>query len=133
MSLDRNANTENRIRRNWQRLREGGATADVHVEAPLENTGSAIVLLLAANGGLENNSGSLQITLVFNEVPSGTIDGTNATFTLAHTPVAGTLLLFVNGLLMNEGGDYTLSTNTITFAAGAKPEAGDWMKATYLR
>lgn len=53
-------------------------------------------------------------TLVFNEVPSGTVDGNNTVFTLLNTPIS--LLLFVNGQLFQGGGtDYTLSGLTITF------------------
>jgi hypothetical protein len=52
------------------------------------------------------------------ETPSGTINGTNVTFTLAHSPnPAGSLELFLNGLQQNRGVDYTLSTNTITFTS----------------
>lgn len=54
-----------------------------------------------------------------NETPSGTINGTNVTFTLAHSPSpAGSLILVLAGLTQwqNGSGDYTLSTNTITFA-----------------
>jgi len=60
------------------------------------------------------------------ETPSGTINGTNASFTLAHTPnpPAG-LLLFKNGrLMMPAGVDYTLAGNTITYATASIPQAG---------
>ena len=60
---------------------------------------------------------------VYSETPTGTCDGTNATFTLANTPTTGTLRLFKNGvrLAAGAGADYTLSAATITFAAGSKP------------
>lgn len=116
--LDRNADDASRIRRNWQRLRNGDLTGSIR---------------LVVDGGIENVDGGLQLTVEFNETPTGTIDGSNAAFVLSHTPVAGTLMLYVNGLLMLEGGDYTLSTATVTFATGAIPETGDWIRATYLR
>lgn len=72
-------------------------------------------------------------TAVWMETPAGTINGANAVFTLAHSPVAGTLMLYVNGLLMLEGGDYSLSGGTVTFVTAAKPETGDWIRATYSR
>lgn len=67
---------------------------------------------------------------VFNEVPGGAIDGSNVTFTLAHTPAANTLALFVNGLLQEGGGaDYSLSGGTITMTI--PPLAGSSMRAFY--
>lgn len=58
-------------------------------------------------------------TAVNNETPSGAFDGVNTTFTLAHTPLAGTLLLFLNGQFQHPGvsADYTLSGDTITYNA----------------
>jgi hypothetical protein len=70
---------------------------------------------------------------VFNEIPAGTINGVNTSFTLAHSPEGSTLMVYVNGLLMLQGGDYTLSAKTITFLTGAVPEAGDWMRAAYRK
>ncbi len=55
-------------------------------------------------------------TAVNDETPAGTINGSNKVFTLAHTPLAGTLLLFLNGAFQSPVTDYTLATNTITFA-----------------
>ena len=69
---------------------------------------------------------------VFNEVPSGTINGTNVTFTLAHTPQAGTAL-HLNGLRQTPGAtnDFTISGATITF--NAAPIVGDEILADYLK
>ncbi len=63
------------------------------------------------------------------EIPSGTIDGVNDTFTLTVAPTL--LMLFVNGVKVREGAgnDYTLSGNTITFTAGAIPKTGDSLEA----
>src|SRR5712664_613045 len=59
------------------------------------------------------------------EVPVGTINGVNATFTLAHTvSPAASLKLFLNGQELIAGGtDYTLATATITMVAA--PKTGD--------
>lgn len=55
---------------------------------------------------------------VTREVPSGTLNGTNTNFTLVSAPLSGTEEVFLNGLLQNggAGNDYTIATNTITFA-----------------
>ena len=61
---------------------------------------------------------------VTREIPSGSVNGTNAVFTLANTPVSGTEQVFLNGMLQNAGAgnDYTISGSTITFASA--PDAG---------
>lgn len=66
-------------------------------------------LIVAA---IENNS-----YFVWNETPTGTINGSNTVFTLANTPNPLTSLkVFVNGMLMKaEGEDYTLVGGIITF------------------
>lgn len=70
------------------------------------------------------------INFADNEIPSGTINGSNVTFGLAHTPnPAGSLQLFRNGLLQIAGTEYTLATATITFATA--PLTGDTLVAWY--
>lgn len=53
---------------------------------------------------------------VDNEVPTGTKNDTNKTFTLANTPVSGTEHIYLCGLRLTPGAgnDYTISGNTIT-------------------
>lgn len=67
------------------------------------------------------------------ETPTGTINGTNAAFTVAHAPVGSSLQLYKNGQQMIAGAsaDYTLSTSTVTFNAGAIPKTGDVLIAFY--
>lgn len=49
-------------------------------------------------------------------VPTGTINGINAAFTLANTPTTGSLTVVLNGALQIDGGvDYTLAGTTVTF------------------
>jgi hypothetical protein len=69
------------------------------------------------------------------EVPAGTINGSNTVFTLTYTPSAGSLIFMVNGVAQNPFGstrDFTISGATITMttapAGGATP---DWLMATY--
>jgi hypothetical protein len=52
---------------------------------------------------------------VFDEVPSGTINGTNVTFTLAFTPATGSVRLYKNGQRLKLTTDYTISGGTITY------------------
>ncbi len=66
------------------------------------------------------------------EVPSGAINGSNVTFTLANTPLAGKEDVFLNGLLQNAGGgnDYTISGDTITY--NSAPQTGDILLVSYI-
>ena len=67
---------------------------------------------------------------VENEVPTGTVNGSNATFTLAGTPnPAASLQLYVNGVHLKVTEDYTLSTATITFVI--PPDTGSLILASY--
>lgn len=72
---------------------------------------------------------------VDNETPGGTIDGVNATFTLANAPnPSGSLILvqrFASGgsAVLLQGTDYTLSSATITMTS--PPATGDALAAWY--
>lgn len=73
---------------------------------------------------------------VWREVPSGSTNGTNPTFTLAHNPdPPESLMVFKNGLCLSPGtsNDYTLSGQTITFMPGAIPLSGSNLFVNYVR
>lgn len=85
-------------------------------------------LLVQSSGGSSNYATA--------ETPSGTIDGVNGTFTLAHTPTDNPLLVVqtaiqYNGNPVGTNADFTISGSTITFAAGSIPSSGAWMLAWY--
>lgn len=66
------------------------------------------------------------------ETPAGTINGTNAVFTLANTPYpTASLSLFKNGVLQRPSTDYLLSGNTVTFQTPAIPKTGDTLVSSY--
>jgi hypothetical protein len=67
------------------------------------------------------------------ETPAGTIDGSNATFTLAHAASPGASLeLFRNGMMQKGGGfDYSLAGSTVVFASASIPQSGDTLAAWY--
>lgn len=70
-------------------------------------------------------------TQVFNETPSGTVNGVNTTFTLASAPSpAASLHFYKNGQLLYAGGaDFTLTTNSISTTVA--PKTGDVISADY--
>jgi len=65
------------------------------------------------------------------ETPGGTVDGVNNMLTLAYTPLGSSMLLFRNGLYLTPNLDYTLASQTITFASGLTPQPGDTLTASY--
>lgn len=74
---------------------------------------------------------STPTTTVDEEVPSGSLDGINTVFTLANEPSpASSLQLYINGLRMHSGVDFTLTGNTITLI-GFIPGPGQNIVASY--
>lgn len=57
-------------------------------------------------------AGSPGSTFVVGETPSGTVPGTS--FTLAHSPVSGSVSLYRNGIRLSVTTDYTISVGSIT-------------------
>lgn len=117
-----------------------GATFGVSRSAVIDATGA----IDAASGNLTDclhvdgtsapcSSGTTSAPMFVDaEVPAGTIDGSNAAFTLANAPTPpSSLMLFRNGLLLTQGGDYTLSSNALTFQTGAVPQPSDILLASY--
>lgn len=77
--------------------------------------------------------GMTDADFVVRETPSGTVNSSNVTFTLANTPIAGTEQIYLNGILQDEGGgnDYTISGATITFVVA--PETGSKIRVSYIK
>lgn len=67
------------------------------------------------------------------ETPAGTIDGTNATFTLAYTPSASgsSLRIFLDGVFLRPVTDYTLVGKTLTIDPASIPNPGQSFLAYY--
>lgn len=65
-----------------------------------------------------------------NEIPTGLINGANVTYTLAATPSAAGIALYLNGLRQTVTTDYSLSGATITMVTA--PATGDALFADYF-
>jgi hypothetical protein len=72
-------------------------------------------------------------THIIRETPSGAVNGTNTTFTLANTPIAGSEMVFVNGMLQDAGtgNDYTITGATITMLY--TPLTNDKIRVSYIK
>lgn len=82
------------------------------------STGSWVDITISATGG---SGGS---TLGF-EIPTGTIDGNNAVFTVTHVP----LYIVLNGATYFENDGYTLSGFTVTMLI--VPETGSTLRSAF--
>jgi hypothetical protein len=84
-------------------------------------------------GSTATPTGLTSSNFVTRETPSGLVNGSNTTYTLANTPLSGTEHFYWNGLLMEAGAgaDYTISGNTIT--ALSAPISGDKLRISYLK
>lgn len=66
------------------------------------------------------------------EVPTGTINGSNAVFTLANAPSPATSLeVWLNGIRLKVTEDYTLASATLTLLVA--PDVGSLLLVNYRR
>jgi hypothetical protein len=71
--------------------------------------------------------------IVVGEVPSGLINSSNTSYTIANTPVTDSVSVYLNGLRQREGSayDYTISGTSITFAKA--PRTGSDLLVDYFK
>jgi hypothetical protein len=96
-------------------VEEGSSNADKSYLSTVNQGGTlgtttVTFVQFGSGGGLATSN------FVTRETPSGLLNGTNTTFGLAFTPVTGSELIFLNGILqqVGAGNDYTISGTTIT-------------------
>lgn len=77
--------------------------------------------------------GLLTSNFVDKEIPSGSINSSNTTFTLANTPTAGSEHGYLNGVLQESGAgnDYTISGSVITYLTA--PLTGEKLRFSYRK
>ena len=110
----------------------GTANADLGFVSTADAGGTlgttAITWIQFSGAGSGLGSGSF----VFNQIPTGAINGSNTSFALASTPVAGTVRVYRNGMLQEagSGNDYTISGVTITYLYA--PATGEQLRVHYI-
>lgn len=80
--------------------------------------------------GPQGIPGTSAVANIGSEIPAGTLDAANKTFTLSHLPLAGTLILQLNGVTQMEGREFLLVNFTVTYLFA--PKADDWHFANYF-
>lgn len=107
-----------------------GSTAFVTliVASPAAGTWDFQLCIASGAGG-----GLTASNFVTRETPTGLVNGSNTTYTLANTPTSGTESVFLNGILQEPGAgnDYTISGATITYLAA--PVSGDKIRVSYMK
>lgn len=131
-------------------LEEAAANAGLDIKAGtggqliITNAGTAAAWASMSGDATLSNTGALSITrtqgtgfnrytdFVHHVTPTGTVNGSNTTFTLPATPWAGSVRLYLDGLLMEPGAgnDYTISGATITMLSA--PPTGTKLRAFYM-
>jgi hypothetical protein len=111
-------------------VEEGSANADT-VWLCTSNQGGTLNTTAITWQQIPTSAGLTNSNFADKETPSGSINGSNVTFTLANTPVSGSEHLYLNGQLLESGAgnDYTISSATITMASA--PGSGERLKASY--
>lgn len=113
-------------------VEEGTANADT-IWLCTSNAGGTLGTTAITWLQIPTSAGLLNANFVDKEIPSGSINGSNVTFTLANTPTAGSEHLYLNGVLQESGSgnDYTISSATITMTTA--PASGEKLRATYRK
>lgn len=113
----------------------GTPSTQAFSDSPAVGTGPTAAMSDHKHGMPASPGGLSAANFVFGETPGGAVNGSNAAFTCAQAPTAGTQRVYKNGIRQNVGAglDYTFATLTITFLAGNIPQTGDILLVDYLK
>ena len=111
---------------------EGTANADT-AWLCTSNSGGTIGTTAITWQQTPTSAGLSSSNFVDKEVPSGSINGSNVTFTLANTPISGSEHVYLNGVLQESGGgnDYTITGAVITYLSA--PLSGEKLRVSYRK
>lgn len=92
---------------------------------------TAIIKILEIASLASASTGGITLTgTMTQEVPGGTIDGSNTAFTIGNTPISSSYFtLYVNGVYQRLGQDYTRTGINITMIVA--PSVGQQLDAVY--
>ena len=116
----------------WVTVQEGTAGADTTWLSTADSGGTLETTAITFSNPI-TAGGLTDSNFVDKEVPSGTIDGANVTYTLANTPIAGSEHIYLNGVLQESGAgnDYTITGATITYIVAIL--TGEKLRVTYRK
>lgn len=113
-------------------VEEGTANADT-IWLCTANQGGTINTTAITFQQIPTTAGLTNTNFVDKEVPSGSINGSNAAFTLSSTPISGSEHIYLNGVLQESGAgnDYTITGSAITMLFA--PLTGEKLRVTYRK
>lgn len=115
-------------------LTDGSAylVAGTGISITTGSNGQITIESTSTEGG-RSGTGGLLTELVLNETPAGAIDGSNTAFTVANTPSdPSTVMLWLNGQLLTQGSDFSVSGKNIAFLCDA-PRTDDVLLTMYTK
>ncbi|MEP7197243.1 MAG: hypothetical protein ABI851_12045 [Saprospiraceae bacterium] len=116
----------------WVTVQQGTANADTTWLSTADQGGTLNTTAITFTNPI-TSGGLTSANFVDKEIPSGSINGSNVTFTLANTPTAGSEHGYLNGILQESGAgnDYTISGAVCTFIVA--PLTGDKIRFSYRK
>ena len=122
-----------KVYKNGVRMKPGGndytATSTGFTMTTAPATGTVLLCDYALGDGTNVVGGN---SLVSDEVPTGTVNGTNKVFTTARGYVGATLQVFINGVKQRRGADFVETTpSSGTFTMDEAPLTGDVIFVNY--
>lgn len=102
-----------------------------NVELTVASLNDTISLTVLGYTTVISGGGGGGVGVAFQQVLSGTINGSNATYTTPSSFVFGNIQVFVNGIAQRFTTDFTTSGSTTVIFAEA-PEVGDYLSANYV-
>lgn len=83
-------------------------------------------VVIEFNGALSTSAGAF----IIGETPSGSVNGSNATYTTAQQFEPASVSVFINGVNIINGVDY-ITTGTNTIILNVSPIVGDYIRVNY--
>lgn len=113
-------------------VEEGSTQADT-LWLNTSNAGGTLGTTAITWQQIPTTAGLSNTNFIDKETPSGSINGSNVTFTLANTPVSGSENVYLNGILQDvgAGNDYTISGAVITMLTA--PLTGEKIRVSYRK
>lgn len=116
----------------WVTVQQGTANADTTWLSTADTGGTLNTTAVTWTNPI--TAGGLNASnFVDKEIPSGSINSSNVTYTLANTPTAGSEHVYLNGTLQESGAgnDYTISGAVITYLSA--PLTGEKLRVSYRK
>ena len=116
----------------WVTVQQGTANADTTWLSTADTGGTLNTTAVTFSNPI-TSGGLTAANFVDKEIPSGAINSSNVTFTLANTPTAGSEHVYLNGILQESGAgnDYTITGAVITYLSA--PLTGEKIRVTYRK